>query len=113
MARSTVIVAVICTIPVPRNKTHWLGDSRLLAKLTLSPRQSKWLKMRVLCDVKPTCDWARMSQLSRNLSMQIPICRRGERAASMHRVKVWRAREDLNVFTAHCCGEHTAEAHGL
>ncbi len=63
MARSAETVAVICTesITVPRNDTHWLGHSMLLAKLTLSPRQPKWLRRRV-CDAKSACDWARMSQ---------------------------------------------------
>ncbi len=64
MARSAETVAVICTesITVPRNNICWLGDSIVLAKLTLCPRQSKWLRRRVLCDVKTACDWARMSQ---------------------------------------------------
>ncbi len=55
----------------------------LLAKLILSPWQSKWLRRRVLCDAETACDWARMSQSLRLLSMQIHICLRGERA-SMH-----------------------------
>ncbi len=38
---------------------------RFLAKLTLSPRRSKWLRMRVLCESSSTSDWARMSQSSR------------------------------------------------
>ncbi len=60
-------VAVLCTesITVPRNETRWLGDSMLLAKLTLSPRHPKWLRRRVFCHVKAACDWARMSQSSR------------------------------------------------
>ncbi len=58
MARSAETVAVICTelITVPRNDTRWLGDSMLLAKLTLSPRRSKWLRRRVLCNVKTASD---------------------------------------------------------
>ncbi len=31
---------------VPKNDIHWLGDSVLLAKLTLSPRHSKWLRRK-------------------------------------------------------------------
>ncbi len=67
MAHSAETVAVICTelITVPRNDTRWLGDSMLLAKLTLSPRQHKLLRRRVLCDVETASDWARMSQSSR------------------------------------------------
>ncbi len=53
------------SITVPRNETRWLGDSTLLAKLTLSPRQPKWQRKRVLCDVKTASDWARISQSSR------------------------------------------------
>ncbi len=82
-----------------RDDTRWLGDSTLLAKFTLSPRQYKWLRRRVLCDVKTACDWAKMSQSSRQLSMRIPICLRGERAALMHRVKVWGARDSPNGRT--------------
>ncbi len=80
MARSAETVAVICTesITVPRNETRWLGNSILLAKLILSPRKSKWLRRRVLCDVETASDWAKMSQSSRKLSMRIHICRRRE-----------------------------------
>ncbi len=65
MARSTETVAVICTelITVPRNINRLLGDSLLLAKLTLSPRQSKCLRRRVLCDVKTACNWDRMIEV--------------------------------------------------
>ncbi len=50
VARSAETVAVICTesITVHRNENRWLGDSMLLAKLTLSPRQHKWLRRRRL-----------------------------------------------------------------
>ncbi len=50
---------------VPRNDIHWLGDSVLLAKLTLSPRHSKWLRRRVLCDISSASDWTKTSQSSR------------------------------------------------
>ncbi len=52
VARSAETVVVICTesIIVPRNETCWLGDSMLLAKLTQSRRQPKWLRRRVLYD---------------------------------------------------------------
>ncbi len=66
-ARSGAITALMRaeSRTVPRNDTRWLGDSALLAKLTLSPRRSKWLRMRVLCESSSTSDWARMSQSSR------------------------------------------------
>ncbi len=100
MARSAETVAVICTesITVPRNNICWLGDSIVLAKLTLCPRQSKWLRRRVLCDVKTACDWARMSQSSRYLSMRLPICLRGEREPHPC-LKVRRARDSPNGRT--------------
>ncbi len=53
------------SITVPRNEICWLGNIMLLAKLNLSPRQSKWLRRRVLCYVETASDWARMSQSSR------------------------------------------------
>ncbi len=49
----------------PRNDIPWLGDSALLAKLTLSHRHSKWLRRRVLWDSNSASDWAKMSQSSR------------------------------------------------
>ncbi len=63
MARSVERVAVICTelITVPRNKTRWLSHSMLLAKLTLSPRQSKWLRRGSCAMLKPPAtgpEWA-------------------------------------------------------
>ncbi len=66
-ARSGAITALMWaeSRTVPRNDIRWLGDSALLAKLTLSPRRSKWLRMRVLCESSSTSDWARMSQSSR------------------------------------------------
>ncbi len=76
----------------------------LLAKLTLSPRRSRWLRRRVLCDSSSTSDWARTSQSSRYLKMQIPICLRRERATPMHFVKVWGARDSPRkdrVLTSH------------
>ncbi len=63
VARSAETVAE--SITVPRNETRWLGDSMLLAKLTLSPKQHKWPRRRVLCDVETASDWERMSQSSR------------------------------------------------
>ncbi len=61
-ARSGATTALIWaeSITVPRNDTRWL-----LAKLTLSPRCSRWLRRRNLCDSSSTSDWARMSQPSR------------------------------------------------
>ncbi len=66
-ARSGAITALMWaeSRTVPRNDTRRLGDSALLAKLTLSPRRSKWLRRRVLCESSSTSDWARMSQSSR------------------------------------------------
>ncbi len=49
----------------PRKDIPWLGDSALLAKLTLSHRHSKWLRRRVLWDSNSASDWAKMSQSSR------------------------------------------------
>ncbi len=52
VACSAETVAVICTelITVPRNDTRWLGDSMLLSKLTLSPKQHKWLRRSQRCN---------------------------------------------------------------
>lgn len=47
-----------------RNEIRWLGDSELLAKLTLSTRHSMWLRRRDLWDTSSASDWARMSYCS-------------------------------------------------
>ncbi len=57
--------AQICLSPdkkVIRQHAEALRDEALLVKLTLSPRQHKWLRRRVFCDVETASDWARMSQ---------------------------------------------------
>ncbi len=45
-ARSGTTIALMWTESktAPRNEARWLGDSELLAKLTLRPRHSKWLR---------------------------------------------------------------------
>ncbi len=45
----------------PRNEACWLGESELLAKFTLRPRHSKWLRKRDLWYISSASDWAKMS----------------------------------------------------
>ncbi len=74
-ARSGAITALMWTESrtVPRNDTRSLVS--LLAKLTLSPRRSKWLRMRVLCESSSTSDWARMGQTqNENCSLFENVC---------------------------------------
>lgn len=52
----------------PRNEINWLGNSELLAKLTLSPRHSKWLRRRDLWDSSSAGSEANSSMQQRSLA---------------------------------------------
>ncbi len=80
-------------IIVPKNEIRWPRDSVLLAKLTLSPRHSKWLRSTNLWDRSSSSDGAKMSPSSRKFRMWIPIYLSGERTTSMHFLKVRGARD--------------------
>ncbi len=81
---------------VPRKTARYLGNSWLLCGLMINPRRSKWLSNSSLWAASSRSDLARTSQSSRyGFKIWIPICLRGERAASMHFVKVRGARDSI------------------
>ncbi len=112
VACSAETVAVLCTesITVPRNKTHWLRDSMLLAKLTLSPRQPKWLRRRVLCDVETASDWARARSVALFRSLNEAASRPASSLASILAWKTWSTAIECSAEAACLAAEYTRPA---